>query len=332
MKRALALLVSTLLAGCAASFQPRGPEVVPPRLGIDDLITGDGAVLAVRSWLPHDDPPWAAMIALHGMNDYSNAFDDAGLAWAIRGIAVYAPDLRGFGRSPNPGIWAGWQSMTMDVEDMIAAVKRRHPGLPVYLLGESMGGALAMTTAAALPPTAINGLILSAPAVWNRDHMGWGSRAALWLAWTMAPGWTLTGSSLHIQPSDNIPMLIKLSEDPLVIKGTRVDAIHGLVDLMDQAADQAPRINFPALILYGQNDQIIPEDAVMDAIRTMPGLGKNQKLVLYPKGWHMLMRDLQAPTVWDDVADWMKDPTLALRSETDETPEERQTLGRNDNQ
>lgn len=327
MKRAPLLLVAFLLAGCAASFQPRGPDIVSPRLGPDDLITGDGAVLPVRSWMPAGEKPWAALVALHGMNDYSNAFDAAGTAWAVRGIAVYAPDLRGFGQAPNPGIWAGWQTMTRDVEDLIAAVRRRHPGLPVFLLGESMGGALAMTTAADLPPPGLNGVILSAPAVWDRGHMGWGSRAALWLAWTFTPGWELTGSSLHIQPSDNIPMLIKLSKDPLVIKETRVDAIHGLVDLMDQAARDAPRIHFPTLILYGQNDQIIPEDAVMDAVRAMTGPEKNRKLALYPKGWHMLMRDLEAPTVWDDVADWMKDPTVALRSEADHPPVGRQNLG-----
>lgn len=319
MKRTLALLLSTLLAGCAASFQPRGADITSPRLGPDDFVAADGVTLALRSWLPHDQKPWAVLVAIHGMNDYSNAFDDPGNAWAIRGIAVYAPDLRGFGKSPNPGIWAGWQTMSQDVLDLIAAVKQRHPGLPLFVLGESMGGAVAMTAAGDMPADGVSGLILSAPAVWDRGHMGWGSRAALWLAWHIAPGWTLTGSGLHIKPSDNIPMLIKLSEDPLVLKETRVDTIHGMVDLMDQAALSAAQIHLPTLILYGQNDQIIPEDAVLDASKHLPGWGNGQKLAYYPKGWHMLLRDLQAPTVWDDVADWMANPTTPLRSGADRT-------------
>lgn len=316
------LMAGCFLAGCSASLQPRGVDVTAPSIGPDSnpdhLITSDGTVLALRSWLPEDQKPWAALIAVHGMNDYSNAFDDAGRTWAIRGIAVYAPDLRGFGKSPRPGIWAGWDTMSHDILDLITAVKQRHPHLPLYVLGESMGGAVSMIAATQeTTPSPITGLILSAPAVWDRAHMGWGDKAVLWLAWHIAPSWTLTGSGLHIQPSDNIPMLRKLSKDPLVLKETRVDAIHGLVDLMDQAALAAPRITLPTLLLYGQNDQIIPPDALYDAAEHLPAWGKTQKLALYPKGWHMLLRDIEAPIVWDDVADWMESPTAPLRSEAD---------------
>ena len=52
---------------------------------------------------------------------------------------------------------------------------------------------------------------------------------------------TLTGSGLHILPSDNIPMLREFSRDPLVIKETRVDTIKGLVLLMSEALEAAPR-------------------------------------------------------------------------------------------
>ena len=78
----------------------------------------------------------------------------------------------------------------------------------------------------------------------------------------MFPGWVLTGESLHILASDNIPMLIALGKDPMVIKGARVDTLYGLVDLMDRTIEAAPRLKAPTLLLYGAHDAVIPADPV----------------------------------------------------------------------
>src|SRR5260370_1286892 len=116
-------------------------------------------------------------------------------------------------------------------------------GVPFYLLGDSMGGAVAveaMTGESGTPVPDVDGVILTAPAVWGRATMDLVPRLALWAGVRLAPGLTLTGRGLEIKPSDNIPMLRALSRDPLVIKETRVDTIYGLVDLMDAALDSAP--------------------------------------------------------------------------------------------
>jgi alpha-beta hydrolase superfamily lysophospholipase len=174
-----------------------------------------------------------------------------------------------------------------------------------------------MVTVAGQPPPAVRGIILSAPAVWGRDSMGVFERAALWLAYHVAPGWELTGEGLNIQASDNIEMLRRLGRDPLVIKATRVDAIEGLVDLMDRAAAAAPSVRVPALVLYGAKDQIIPADATWRMIEQLPGSGASPRVAVYPHGWHMLLRDLDAATVIDDVAAWIADPAAPLPSGAD---------------
>ena len=167
----------------------------------------------------------------------------------------------------------------------------------------------------------VSGIVLSAPAVWDRKSMGLFQRAALWVVRHVAPGLELTGRGLNIYPSDNREMLIKLSEDSLVLKKTRVDAIHGLVDLMDRAQSVASEVRVSALVLYGENDQIIPAAPTWAALGRLPGLGTDQKVALYPKGWHMLLRDLEAPIVWDDVIGWMKDRTTPLPSGADKNAE-----------
>ncbi|MGE5545479.1 MAG: lysophospholipase [Solirubrobacterales bacterium] len=317
MSRFLATVVLVLsLSACAAQFHLPGPAVSAPQLNHDHWITSDGARLPIRAWLPKGQPT-AVVLALHGMNDYSNAFDEPGHYLASKGIAAYAYDQRGFGLAPHAGYWSSGEAMAADLRIAAALVAARHPGIPVYLLGESMGGAVTMLAVAGAPPPAVKGVILSAPAVWGRSSMGFFQRAALWLAYQVAPGMTLTGRGLHITPSDNIEMLKKLSADPLVLKETRVDAIEGLVDLMDEAAAVAPSVRVPALVLYGAKDEIVPAEPTWAMIRSLPATGSSQKPALYPGGYHMLLRDLEAKVVLDDIVAWIADPAAPLPSGAD---------------
>ncbi|CAA7613084.1 Lysophospholipase [Candidatus Terasakiella magnetica] len=287
-----------------------------PELAKDHWRPADGHVLPLRVWMP-PEPPKAVVLALHGMNDYSNAFDMPGKALAQKGIATYAYDQRGFGLAPSVGKWAGAATMTDDLRALARLLHTRHPDAPLFVLGESMGGAVTAVALANDPPSEVTGAILSAPAVWGRSGMGVLQHAALWLAYRIAPGWTLTGKSLKIQPSDNIPMLRALSRDPLIIKGTRIDTIHGLVDMMDDAQTATARLYLPTLVLYGVNDQVIPALPTWASLRRLPNLGAGQRVALYDKGWHMLLRDLQAQTVIDDIAAWIADRTAPLPSGAD---------------
>ena len=127
-----------------------------------------------------------------------------------------------------------------------------------------------MAAAASTDPPAADGLILAAPAIWGRDTQGPIQSGALWLAAHTMPWAELTGEGLNIHPSDNIAMLRELGRDPLVIKETRVDAIYGLVNLMDLAYDAAPRLRGRALVLYGSREDILPGSAVVATLRRLP--------------------------------------------------------------
>lgn len=314
----LILMLSLLFpAACAPTLKPPGPAVVEPRLEADAVVTADEARLPLRHWLPPEGTPVKAVIvALHGMNDYSNAFDGPGSYLSARGIAVYAYDQRGFGQGPWPGYWAGEEAMTADLDTSLRLIGARYPGLPLYALGESMGGAVVMRAMTSGHPPMVSGVILSAPAVWGRDDMNIFERGALWLSSHTLPWMTLTGEGLHVQPSDNIEMLRALSRDPLVIKETRVDTIHGLVDLMTDAQACSDRLTVPALVLYGEHDQIIPAASTYRMMSRLAG-GETQVKAVYDRGYHMLLRDLQAKTVLADIAAWINDPRAPLPSGAD---------------
>ena len=257
-------------------------------------------------WLPADGVK-GVVIALHGFNDYSNFIKDSALFFNKNKLAVYAYDQRGFGQSITRGRWSGWQAMTADLATFITVIKQQiHPDTPVYILGESMGGAVAIVTMAQSNPPDVNGVILVAPAVWARSEMPFYQRFALSVAAHTIPWVKVTGQSLGVMASDNIEMLRKLGKDPLVIKETRIEALYGLSNLMDKAFDSAERFRVSSLLLYGEKDEIIPRKPVLDFYKRLPlRFLDRQQMILYENGYHMLPRDLQAVKVLKDIAAWI---------------------------
>jgi alpha-beta hydrolase superfamily lysophospholipase len=314
MRLLAALLLLFVLAACAPRLQPPGIETVQPSLRDHAIVMDDGAVLPLRHWLPAGEPR-AVVLALHGFNDYSNAFTSPAAHWAESGIATFAYDQRGFGETPHRGLWPGEARMIADLRTAAALLRARYPAAPLYLLGESMGGSVIMAAAASGDPPVADGLILAAPAVWGRETQGPIQSGFLWFAAHTVPWLPLTGEGLNVHPSDNIPMLRQLARDPLVIKKTRVDAIYGLVNLMDMAYDAGPRLTGRVLVLYGAREDVLPEDAVVATMRRMPaGAEPDLRIALYPRGYHMLLRDLHAADVLDDVAAWIAEPNVPLPS------------------
>jgi acylglycerol lipase len=341
------------LEGIGTARAAPGPKPMPHFAG-DLFIAADGVALPLRRWLPKEDAGErvaAVVLALHGFNDYSNAFAGPGDIWAKDGIATYAYDQRGFGGAAGRGRWPGRSVLAADAAAAALVLRQLYPNVPLYLLGESMGGAVAvvaMTGESGTPIPSVDGVILVAPAVWGRATMDFLQRAALSLGVRLMPGLTLTGSGLHIMASDNIVMLRAYSRDPLVIKETRIDTIYGLVDLMDAAVAAAPKLRAPLLVMSGKEDQIVPRAATRRFVQALapgsppdhpritpgsppdqvrgpgaagrgPGVdpGGSRSLAFYPHGYHMLLRDLDGPVVIADAAGWMLDPGAPLLSGAD---------------
>ncbi len=322
---ALLTLLLPLLAACATpTVAPPGPLAAEggtePSLAAKSFAARDGLRLPLRTWLP-EDPPRAVFLALHGFNDYSKAFEAPGEAFAGHGIAVYAFDQRGFGEAPNRGLWPGVETMGRDVADLAGLLRKRHPGVPLYLLGESMGGALIMAIAGGPEAPSFDGLILSSPAVWARETMPFYQTWVLWAAVRLFPSLQVSGGGYQIQASDNIQMLIGLGRDPLFIKETRVDALYGLTNLMDQAYASAASLPGPALLLYGRRDQVVPKTPTLNVWRRLPANGRADagahRIALYDDGWHLLLRDLRSEKVVEDILAWIADKEAPLPSGAD---------------
>jgi alpha-beta hydrolase superfamily lysophospholipase len=284
-----------------------------PRVEGERFISFDGAALGLTTWEAERETN-AVIVGLHGMNDYANAFHLAGPYWAGQGITTYAIDQRGFGRSPDRGVWGGEALMVQDLRTLVEVARQRHPGVPVTVAGESMGGAVAIAAFASQRPPRADRLVLLAPAVWGWSSQPLPNRTALWVTAHFAGSRVIKPPRFithHIRASDNVEELHAMGRDPLMIWGARSDALWGLMHLMETAWVSTGRLRVPTLYLYGANDEIIPREPTLQAVSRLPS---SARTALYEDGWHLLLRDHQARAVWDDVAAFTFDPYTRLSS------------------
>lgn len=281
-------------------------------MGDDSFLMRDGAALPYRAWLPAGAAD-AVVLALHGFNDSRDAWEIPAPAFADAGIALYAPDQRGFGAAPGRGLWAGAEAMVDDAADMVAALRARHPGQRLILMGESMGGAVLMRLATRGSAPDVAGYVLLAPAVWGRARMNLFMRGGLFLAANLTPGMTVARPPppIRIYASDNADAIRRLGRNPLTILETRFDTMAGLVDLMDLALAAAPQFAAPGLFLYGARDEIVPPAATRATWSTLPASARQ---ALYTDGWHLLMRDLARALPIADTISWIRNPSAPLPS------------------
>ena len=310
--------LSLLVPGCAPLVQTAGNpggDFLGPRLEEDAFISFDGVRLPMTVW-PAKGEPRGVIVALHGMNDYAGAFVLAAPIWAELGFTTYAYDQRGFGRAPHRGVWGGERLMTEDLRTAAALVRARHPAAVLAVVGESMGGAVAVCAFASRRPPTADRLVLIAPALWGAGSQAWIYRTTLWL------GARTIGSTIlrlpdtvyeRIRASDNDVHLYRMGADPNMIFSTRIDTLDGLVALMHRASERMPHVKRPPPVLYcyGGKDQIIAAEPSFRAARSLkPG----DRSAFYPHGFHMLTRDLAGFRVSRDIAGFIRDPAAPLPS------------------
>ena len=307
--------------------EPALAAPVTPVFTEDAFIASDGTRLPLRKWLPRG-PVKAVVLALHGFNDYSNGFEMPAKLWASRGVATYAYDQRGFGGAPGRGLWAGEGRLALDAIVASRILRRAYPGRKLVLLGESMGGAVALLAATGamtgiipepdgMPKAEADGIVLSAPAVWGRATMDLLPRLALFAGVRLFPDMTLTGRGLQIG--------LRQSRDAAGA-GARPDGAEGCAHRHDvrPGRPDGRRAGRGAAALRCRSSYVRRARPAGAA----PGDGgirraaaarsrRSPPACLLSKGYHLLLRDLDGEGVAADVAGWIADPGAPLPSHTD---------------
>lgn len=308
LKSLLGIFVFVALSACSTpKFQPESDIRQSPSLTDRFVIADDGYRLPLRQYWPTASSK-TIVIALHGFNDYSKAFEAMCQYFVAQDVACVAYDQRGFGETQMTGLWPQKGRLQQDLKIIVELLSQAHPDARIFVAGESMGGAVILTAAATGDQSwqdQVSGAILFAPAVWARSTQPWYQRWLLWLAVHTFPGWTPTGEGLGVQATDNIEALRAMGRDEYVIKATRIDTLFGLTNLMDAALDAGKNIPLKTLVLYGDKDEVIPMTPTCELLGGMLAAKRAIDFIHYPNGYHMLTRDLQAETVFMDSILWM---------------------------
>ena len=242
------------------------------------------------------------VLAVHGYGDYGpSTYAAAAREWQAAGLEVYAYDQRGFGRNPSRGYWPGAGRLVEDLAQVFAVVRAETPGLPITVVGHSMGGAVvaaAMGEGRIAPDRAV----LLAPALWGGPHLGPAYRVLAGVATALFPDRRWSGDGIvRIQASDNNEALRALAGDPLYLRHPSSREFAGLIAIMDRAVEAAPGVTVPTLVLWGANDEVVPEEPLRETTARFAGPKEFRRV---GTGWHLLLRDLEGRVVRDAVAEF----------------------------
>jgi alpha-beta hydrolase superfamily lysophospholipase len=129
---------------------------------------------------------------------------------------------------------------------------------------------------------------------------------------------------VRVVATDNNEKLKEMWFDKNVLKNNRIDTVYGVVSIMEEADAKISKLpkKTPTLLLYGAKDEIIPPDGVARAAKKLPSFVKT---AYYRHGYHMLMNDLQAESVWSDILAFIRKPDSSLPSGAPAIPFRRET-------
>ena len=275
-------------------------QALDRRVRYGAFTASDGAHVPYRLWLPKR--PRAALILLHGACDYSGAFDSIGGKLARAGFAVMAYDQRGFGATASRGSWSGGERLARDVREAAdffrTRLKRR---VPLFVLGESMGGAVAIHAAANTDIDA-SGLVLMAPGALASTF-----RHSLY-AWLLYFYRKLVGKTEliveRVDSSDLSPSAaIRLLGDPMVMRSINTDLLEGVIGLAYSAVDTAKKVTVPTLTMVGDKDDLLRRECILQLHQNLAG----------PKAWadikdapHLLLHWTRGKEVLRTARRWME--------------------------
>ena len=255
-----------------------------------------------RAWFSDDTAKGAVLIS-HGLGEHSGRYDHVAQVLTANHLHVYALDHIGHGQSPGKRAFVeSFSELTAGVAELRSHIASEHPGLPVVLIGHSMGGLIAARTVLDAAPD-YQTLILTGPL------LGVPVLPSAWQTWLLRTLSTLfpAAKALEIDAS-------AVSRDQAVVKNYVVDPLvhhknipaRTVVSLFDEASAvlaRASEISLPTLLLHGEEDQLTSVPASRQFIADLSATDKH--ITVYPGMYHELFNEPEKEDIIRTCLDWI---------------------------
>jgi acylglycerol lipase len=269
---------------------------------IEEHLTGAGGRrIFWQAWLPESQAR-AAIVIAHGASEHSDRYAHVAARFVAEGYAAYAIEHRGHGRSEGPrALIDRLDNAVADLDSLVSLVAQRHPESQLFLLGHSMGGAIAVRYAV-LHGDRLAGLLLSGPlaALEAAPAM---QRVVARVLSVVTPGLPIVAIDATLVSRDPEVVQAYVS-DPLVYHGKLpARTVTELAAAIDAFADQVPAITVPTLIMYGTADGLCPPSG---SIMLSERIGAEDiTLKAYDGLYHEILNEPEQEQVLDDMCAWL---------------------------
>ena len=270
-----------------------------------------GLKIFTRSWQP-EGKTRGVVVIVHGLNSHSGQYLWVGEQFAAKDLAAYAIDLRGRGRSEGERYYVEkMEDYADDVATLVRIAKSENPGLPVFVLGHSVGGVVSCVYALD-HQSEIDGLICESFAY---------DLPVPEIALLFLKGLSYITPHTHVFTLKNEifsrdPLVVdSMNNDPL-IKGESQPAqiARVLVDAESRLNEEFPLIKLPVLILHGTADKATNPSGSQFFYDTTGSTDKTLKL--YEGHYHDLLNDINKEVVMADINDWIDARVPAIQAKS----------------
>lgn len=253
-----------------------------------------------QAWLPAGAPHGIVAIA-HGGAEHSGRYAWTAGQLTARGYAVYALDHRGHGRSAGPRAYVDRvDNAVTDLHTLCDLAADRHPGLPVILLGHSMGGLIALSYALRYQ-SELSGLVLSAPlAVLEANPVARTAVRTLSAVAPRLPIYKIDGTTVSRDPE----VVRAYDNDPLNHRGMLpARTVAEIAATVATNAPRLPELTLPILTVYGSGDRLV-DNAGSKLVNERSG-SDDSTLIAYDGLYHEVLNEPERDRVIADVTSWI---------------------------
>ena len=312
----LASVALALIVGCGSSPPPR--TEAPAWTGnAGSWTAGDGKVLSFESWRPEAEPK-AVWILVHGFGGAGPDLAVLGRTARDEGDAAYAPNLRGMGTEPDPedrGDVLAADQWIADLDEFAGLLRKRHPGRPLFVAGESLGASLVLAWLDGSGRTAGDpaGVLLLAPVVEFGLDSTWWQRQVFRVFLLVRPERRIDLAAMEEdQGMDERPPLTPIPEEreaaeaaPHRLESMTLRFLATSIRLVNASGEHLPALaGIPRFLAYGGRDTFVDAARVRPFAERFQDLPGPAETVFYPEGHHLLLRDYVTEDLLGRIAGW----------------------------